>query len=604
MPMNAKDIIKKRQELWNSHQDIEQDRNFVQVAAEYIISEQGDKIRKEIQDNPEYLIEMAFCIVDKNQNTVPFFINEVQTEFLETLNKAIKDFKEGKRLHLKFLVLKGRQQGFTSIITAYQLACCITQKNFAGFTLADDGDNTITIFSDKAKYPYDNLPDQLKPTEKYNNRKEFHFEALNSRWRVATAGSKGVGRSKTLNFFHGSEVAFWDDLKGILTGLNPALTKDSIQILETTANGYNEFKEYWDAENNWEGLFYEWWKTSEYRETFENDSIKETFIQRVKDSKEVTDANSEGWVLYRCKWLYDFIGLDWEQIYWYFNQWKDYRSDIKQEYPCTADEAFIASGESVFDKEKLISRKEYLKKHSPILKKGYFTYKYENEKIQDNSIKWVDDPNGYIEIYKDVKKVDNNGNWISYPYVGGGDTSGDGSDFFSGHILDNITGEQVARLYHQFDEDLYARQMYCLGKYYNYALLSIEVNFSTYPVKELQRLGYARQYRREVIDEISQKRQHKYGFRTTTITRPVIIAELVQLVRENIDLINDLKTIDEMLTFIKNEKGKPEAQAGKHDDLIIGLGIGHKAREQQSMVVINNEQYEPEYEVAFGNTGY
>jgi hypothetical protein len=600
--MNALAIIKKRKELWDGN--IEKDREFVQVITDYMIGPNGESLREEIKNNPEYLIEMAFCIVDKNQNTVPFIINRVQQRFLETLNQAIKDFDAGKRLHLKFLVLKGRQQGFTSIITAYQLACSITQKNFAGFTLADDHDNTITIFSDKAKYPYDNLPEQLKPTEKYNNRKEFHFENLNSRWRVATAGSKGVGRSKTLNFFHGSEAAFWDELKAILVGLNPALTKDSMQILESTGNGHNEFKDLWDEDNNWEGLFYEWWETPEYRQRFESDEIKETFIIKVNDSRDSSDANSEQWVYFRCKWLREFIELEWEQIYWYYNQWKDYRNDIKQEYPCTADESFIASGDSVFDKEKVITRKEYLKKHSPLLKKGYFTYKYENEKIHDNSIKWVDDPTGYIEIYEDVKKIDNNGNWISHPYVGGGDTSGDGSDFFSGHILNNVTGKQVAVLHRQFDEDVYARQMYCLGKYYNYALLSIEVNFSTYPVKELQRLGYARQYRREVLDEISNKRQHKYGFRTTTITRPVIIAELVQLVRESIELICDIKTLDEMLTFIKNEKGKPEAQAGKHDDLIIGLAIAHKAREQQVMRVITNEYDEPDYEVAFGNTGY
>lgn len=43
-----------------------------------------------------------------------------------------------------------------------------------------------------------------------------------------------------------------------------------------------------------------------------------------------------------------------------------------------------------------------------------------------------------------------------------GDTAGEGSDNFIGEVLDNISGEQVAELAHQTDEDLYARQMYCL----------------------------------------------------------------------------------------------------------------------------------------------
>jgi phage terminase large subunit len=260
-------------------------------------------------------------------------------------------------------------------------------------------------------------------------------------------------------------------------------------------------------------------------------------------------------------------------------------------------------GKTIFNAKKVNERIAQLRNKKP-LKRGYFIYDYKNERIVDASIKWVEDENGYIDIFEEPKKIDDHGNAVIYPYVGGGDTAGDGSDNFGGQILDNITGKQVAVLHHQFDEDLYARQMYCLGKYYNYALLSIEVNFSTYPVKELQRLGYARQYRREILDDISNKVQHKYGFKTTTASRPVIIAELVQVVRENVELINDIKTLNEMLTFVRNEKGKPEAQQGKHDDLIISLAIAHKAREQQSMTVMSYEEEDPEYEVAFGKTGY
>jgi hypothetical protein len=580
--MNAQDIINKRHELWNGN--IEDDKVFLKSVAEYILSDKGETIREEIKHNPEYLIEMAFCIVDKTQQTVPFFINKVQRKFLRTLNQAIKDFKAGKRLHLKFLILKGRQQGFTSIITAYQLACSITQKNFAGFTLADDGDNTTTIFTDKAKYAYDNLPDRLKPTEKYNNRKEFHFEVLNSRWRVATAGGKGVGRSKTLNFFHGSEVAFWDNLREVLTGLNPALTKDSIQALESTANGFNEFKELWDSDNNWENLFYEWWETAEYRQLFESDQHEKSFKEKVLSAAPGTnDANSERWAHFRCKWLIETIGLDWNQVYWYFNQWKDYREDIKQEYPCTPEESFLATGKPVFDIEQVTQRKKLIEDRKS-LKVGSFVYEYVGEKIIDKSIKWVDDENGPITIFEDVK--------TNYPYVIGGDTSGDGSDFFASHVLDNTNGNQVAVVHHQYDEDLYAKQMYCLGKYYNTALIGIEVNFSTYPNMELSRLGYPKMYVREVPDTFTGQIQKKFGFRTSTITRPAIIANLVELVRDHIELINDVKSLSEMITFIKNERGKPEAQEGKHDDLIIALAIAHAIRDQQAYTVDKADKFD------------
>lgn len=234
---------------------------------------------------------------------------------------------------------------------------------------------------------------------------------------------------------------------------------------------------------------------------------------------------------------------------------------------------FGVLGQTIFNAQIVNERINQIKDNKP-LKQGHFIYQTVHDKIIDSSIKWVNDDNGYIKIYKSPED--------RKPYVIGGDTSGDGSDKFVGQVLDNVTGEQVAVLHHQFDEDLYARQMYCLGMYYNNALLAIEVNFSTYPIKELQRLGYRKQYRREVIDSITNKKQYKYGFRTDKQSRPVIIANLVQIVRDSVKLINDIGTLNEMLTFVRNEDGKPEAAQGKHDDLIMGLAIAHNSRDQQS----------------------
>jgi phage terminase large subunit len=214
-----------------------------------------------------------------------------------------------------------------------------------------------------------------------------------------------------------------------------------------------------------------------------------------------------------------------------------------------------------------------------------FAFDYANEKIVDETIRWVDDEQGYIRIFEEPK--------AGYPYVIGGDTAGDGSDNFTGQVLNNVSGSQVATLCHQFDEDLYTRQMYCLGRYYNEALEGIEVNFSTYPVKELTRLGYYSQYAREVIDTNTQKRKQAFGFRTDKLSRPLIIANLVQIVREHPELINDILTLGEMLTFVRNEKGKAEAQDKKHDDLLIGLAIAYHIRPQQSMSLINPTAFLP-----------
>ena len=221
------------------------------------------------------------------------------------------------------------------------------------------------------------------------------------------------------------------------------------------------------------------------------------------------------------------------------------------------------------------------------LKIGYFTYDYDGLRI--SNIKWVNDKdNGYIRLYQ----LPNTPAFTEYCI--GGDTSGEGSDFFTGHVLDARTGEQVATLKHQFDADQYTRQMYCLGVYYKYALIGIEANFDSYPIMELQRLNYPKQYVREAQDTYTGKTEKRFGFKTTKLTRETIVTRLIEIVREHCYLINDRDTLEELLTIVRNEKGRVEAPEGGHDDQMMGLAIAHQIREQvvfQSEPIIVNPQY-------------
>ena len=174
-------------------------------------------------------------------------------------------------------------------------------------------------------------------------------------------------------------------------------------------------------------------------------------------------------------------------------------------------------------------------------------------------------------------------------YCIGGDTAGDGSDYFTAHVLDARTGMQVATLKHQFDADQYTKQMYCLGMYYKQALIGIEANFDSFPIMELQRLGYVWQYTRETQDTYTGKREKRFGFKTTSLTRPTIISRLIEVVREHCEVINDKDTLEELLTIVRNEKGRIEAPEGGHDDQMMGLAIAHHIREQ---VVFNDEVIE------------
>ena len=235
-------------------------------------------------------------------------------------------------------------------------------------------------------------------------------------------------------------------------------------------------------------------------------------------------------------------------------------------------------GKTVFDAKAITKRLDVLPKP---LKVGYFRYDYDGVEI--SNIRWVNDKNGYINIYE----IPNSPKMTKYCI--GGDTAGDGSDYFTGHVLDAKTGKQVAVLKHQFDADQYTKQMYCLGKYYSTpnrygtrddALIGIEANFDSFPIRELTRLGYNNQYVREKIDEYTGKTEKRFGFKTTSITRPTIISSLIEIVREHVDLINDKDTLEELLTIIRNEKGRIEAPEGGHDDQMMGLAIAYEIRNQ------------------------
>jgi phage terminase large subunit len=237
-------------------------------------------------------------------------------------------------------------------------------------------------------------------------------------------------------------------------------------------------------------------------------------------------------------------------------------------------------GKTIFPKQIVSERIAYLRDKKP-LKQGYFLFHYEYDTFKD--IAWVNDPDGQIKIYEEPR--------ANYPYVLGGDTAGEGSDFFSGHVVNNISGNQAAVLHQQFDEIDYAKQMYCLAQHYNKALVGIEINFSTYPIRKFEEWRYPKIYMRETEDSITHKLQMKFGFVTGKHTRPLIIAELVTFVKDACNLINDIQTLEEMLTFVKNEQGKAEAQEGALDDLLMGLAITHHIRDQQSYSVENKGKF-------------
>lgn len=521
--------------------------------------------------NTKQYIERYVKIRDKAGNIIDFIINEPQQRLYDIIKKLKKEKKP-----IRIVILKARQMGFSTITESILFKETTTKFNVNTGIITHQDEATTNLFN-MSKRIYDYLPDEMKPSLKNSNAKELIFDneqgtGLKSKIKCMTAGGKGVGRSDTFNNLHISELAFWPgDKKITLTGLLQAVPNlpNTIVIIESTANGFEYFKEIWDkavkGENDFIPLFVGWNELREY-------AMPYTGFELTLDEKEL-----------QIKY-----NLTLEQLSW--RRWcikNNCGGDIdtfKQEYPINPFEAFISTGSCYFNKEIIINRIKEIENNQP-LKVGYFSYTLNENKI--SNINWCDDEKGYIKIYMDVEK--------GHPYVLGGDTAGEGSDNFTGLVIDNSSGKQVATLKKELDEDEYARQMYCLGMYYNTALIGIENNYSTYPTKKIKEYRYPKIYLREIEDNIAEKMQDKFGFVTNKATRPIILSILKEILRDNVNWINDVEILKEALVFIKNEKGRPEAQLGEHDDLIIGLAIVYYIRTQQSYsVVIEKEEEEVE----------
>lgn len=523
--------------------------------------------------NARYYIENFLKIRSKDGTVLPFTMNPPQLKLYQVVKEQAEAGKP-----IRIIILKARQMGFSTLTEGLIFQRTATRESTNSMIVTHVDDATTQLFN-MSKLFYDKLPEPLKPMVKSSNAKELRFEnpsrdpaerhanpGLQSTIRCATAGGKGVGRSMTLQNVHASEFAFWpgdpdETMLGLLQAV-PSLPGTMV-IIESTANGFDAFKRRWDkavaGESDFIPVFFGWQEMPDYRMRVPAGTVFDAEERAVQKS----------------------LGIDDEQLMW--RRWcikNNCGNDLNrfhQEYPATPDEAFIASGAPVFDNQAIVAKREELRQKPPQTERGRFAYRRvynaERETVTLTDLRWVRDEDGPICIYKQPES--------GVPYVLGGDTAGEGSDWFAAHVIDNTSGQLVAVMHQKFDEDIYAEQVYCLGMYYNKALVGLEVNYSTHPTRRLQEMRYPKLYVREGFDDYEHSTQKKFGFATTAITRPVIIAQLVEVMRDNPGCVEDYDTLGEMLVFCRNERGRPEALPGEHDDMVMSLAITYGIRNQQ-----------------------
>ncbi|MND20871.1 hypothetical protein D3C76_47910 [compost metagenome] len=274
-----------------------------------------------------------------------------------------------KSLHNRNLILKSRQLGFTTLIAIFFLDCCLFRPNVRAGIIAQDLGAVETIFRDKIKYAYDNLPEDLRRERplKVETKRELVFDhGLDDQGRPQDSGVR-VGtsmRSGTLQYLHVSEMGkiaakFPEKAREIVTGSLPAVPSDGIVFIESTAEGASgEFfnmaqraKALADsgkklAQKEFRFLFFPWWEEMAYRADPDPISISQVeheYFDGIEAKMGcVVDIEQRAW------WIAtrdnEFSGAD-EKMW--------------QEYPSTPDEAFQRSNEGCYYTRQMIqARKE------------------------------------------------------------------------------------------------------------------------------------------------------------------------------------------------------------------------------------------------------
>lgn len=286
--------------------------------------------RIRLKDDFSFYARNCLKIRTKDQGLQPFVLNSAQEYIHEQLQKQIKE--TGK---VRAIILKGRQQGASTYVEGRYMWRTTHNKGVRAFILTHEGESTNALFEMTERY-YENLPVFVKPSVGAANAKEIHFDKLDSGYKIGTAGNKSVGRGQTIQYFHGSEVAFWvnasEHTKGIMQAVPDA---DGTEVIwESTANGVgNFFHEQWKlAEkglSEFMPIFIPWYWQSEYKKTAPDDFV-------------MSDDEQE---------LISQYDLSREQIFWRRMKIAELTADgvdglkaFKQEYPMNAAEAFQVSG--------------------------------------------------------------------------------------------------------------------------------------------------------------------------------------------------------------------------------------------------------------------
>ena len=553
--------------------------------------EQLEKIKLIKQDFYKFA-KMNLYIKDKFANIVPFVPNEPQRALIDYVLLCISEKRP-----VKVIILKARQMGFSTAVEALCYWWTSTNFNINSVIIGNDEKSSLNLYRMFRRY-FDNTNILFKPSVRYNTKSDLTFEkfdesgkqiGLGSAIKIETAKNKSAGRSDTVNFLHASELGAWENGEDLVASLMQTvpdaevMEKPSMVFLESTAEGRGNYfhKEYVAAvnkKNNYQPLFAPWW----ILDTYERDATFEDLGQLNDYESFLVELMQKGHTTLGHKFTVSEESIP-RKLAYYRRKARDFAATperLPQEYPSTWEEAFIASGKNVFNP---LALQEMEKDATPLEDVDYYKITpvedrpYEEFELEQIPFEENETPDDFT--YKAPLKI-----WEKpkpyKEYVIGADVAEGlkGGDFSVATVVDISTMKVVARWRGHCDPDKFGEILGALGTYYNYALIGVEVNnHGLTTVQKLRDTFYTNLYKRDRgYDEEWETPTVNLGWKTDMRTKRLMIDDLIKLIRERVIKDKDIVFINEAFSYVRDERGRMNAEEGSHDDVVMSTAIAYQ----------------------------
>lgn len=535
--------------------------------------------------------ESLLWILDKKAKSHPIRFNRSQLILLD----AYFEMREDNEGSVLINILKGRQQGMSTAIGAFACMEMLAHPNTGALIASEEkggsGENIFYMYEryfqllQKIMHLELDEEDYLWPGDITSR---FNFgdscELYNgSKFKVV--GEKLV-TSRTLQFIHLSEAAFFNNLNNCMGMLLQTMPKQSIMFIETTAKEYgNNHYDTWmgscSGQSSFKPLFLPWFIHEEYSEDFKSEEEKSRFIMSLGQSDDhdfgneaellELDATKSDWYKYWNKIdMRGNVTPTYENLKWRRTLIRKLNGNINEfnrQYPTLPEMAFLANTSHVFDMNAI---RWYQQNQVVEPERGNLVERVDGL----TSAQYNKDRTGILSIWEHPLPYSE--------YVIGVDVAegNDSGDFSCAYVLRRMPFRIVCRLRGYDGRRIgikeFSRQLYWLGKYYNNAWICPENNNDgSAVVQNLLEWGCPKLMPEGMITKEGQQSRNRYGWRNSSKMRDIGIGETQDILSSRHVGIPDELFIDEAHHFVY-VNGRPQAaRKGQNDTSTISLPGTH-----------------------------